>query len=158
MCSLLRKHTGITKIFECSINELSSDDLGTDFDLVTMQWNVLGHISEHNSLFQICREVLKSNGRLIFDVNNPLNVKQYGVASIVRNSFYFNFYPRKKRKFFPLKMGMSETQVSYSPTSYYVKTLHRFGFEEIKAKFFDYDTGKVAHRYTGQVLFDAVKS
>lgn len=157
MCSLLRKHRGIERVIESSINRITSGDLGADFDLVTMQWNVLGHISDHISLLELCRDVLKSNGRLVFDVNNPLNAKQYGVKSVINNYIYFNIYPRKEKKTFTFNLGRHKTQVSYSPASYYVRILQQFGFQEIECSYFDYETGKPAGCYSGQILFDAVK-
>jgi len=123
-----------------------------------MLWNVPGHIRDHNSLFRLCYEVLKPGGHLIFDVNNPHNLKAYGLQSVIRNLFYFYLYPRKKRKVFEINLANLMTNVAYSPVSYYKESLKAVGFHEIKVKFFHYGTGETVGRYGGQILIDAIKA
>lgn len=157
MCFLLRQNSRIEAVIESDINSLEPNSFESDFDLVTMLWNVPGHIRDLNSLFQFCYKVLKPGGRLIFDVNNPLNFTSYGISSGVRNFFYFYIYPRNQRRVFEITLVGLKTKVAYSPVSHYKKSLEVLGFDKIQVKYFDYDTGKRVGRFEGQILIDAIK-
>jgi SAM-dependent methyltransferase len=157
MCKILRENKYIEKVVESSVESLDSHTFNKKFDLVTMQWNVLGHLPTHNSIFRFFNTVLKPGGALIFDVNNPLNFRSYGFRSVLENVMFFYVYPREKRKLFLLSHANYHTQVSFSPVSYYLKLLKHFGFVDTKLKYFDYDDGLPAGPFTGQITFDSIK-
>lgn len=157
MCQILRSIDGINHVIESSVGALNSHNFDNSFDLIIMQWNVLGHVDDHVPLVMFCYKALKPGGQLIFDVNNPLNIKHYGFYSFIKNILYFFIYPRRKRKYFPWKFANLETDVSFSPSSYYVDLLRTVGFTKITLTYFDYFTGEIAGPFTGQATFDTFK-
>jgi 2-polyprenyl-3-methyl-5-hydroxy-6-metoxy-1,4-benzoquinol methylase len=74
---------GITTLC-MNIGELNQPDT---YDLITCLWNVFGHIpsyEERLSALTAMREALKSEGRLIIDVNNRHNF-EYGSKNVIKN-------------------------------------------------------------------------
>jgi len=157
MCNILQKNEFLENVLEGRAEEIDIGALEGKFDLVTLQWNVLGHVESHLELLTVCHKLLKSGGYLIFDVNNPFNIKQYGVFSFIRNFIYFYLYPRNTRRFMPLELNGVSTNVSFSCHRYYVKILELLGFVDIRSTYFDYGTGDLVGRFSGQVTFDALK-
>ncbi len=158
MCKILRRNKHFEEVIESTVESLDPYTFNELFDLITMQWNVLGHVNDHETIFRFCNMVLKPGGTLIFDVNNPLNIRSYGLTSVIENAVFFYFYPREKRKVYLLKHSNFRTKVSFSPVSYYLKLLKNSGFTDIKLNYFDYDDGLPAGPLTGQITFDSVKS
>ena len=158
MCTKLRQNRRIAKVFQSNVSNLNMNGLADTFDLVTMLWNVPGHVNNHLTLFNLCHKMLKSGGRLIFDVNNPFNLKSYGVKSFWSNFSYFYIHPREKRRDFNLTFEGQTTVVHFSLDQHYLKLLKNLGFKDIELKYFDYETGELVGRFMGQILIDAVKA
>ena len=85
MAKLCEKITGRT-VHNCEVQTLHKLDL-PEFDVVTALWNVFGHImparSRKEALLSI-RNILRQNGKLIFDVNNRHNARAYGRMEVAR--------------------------------------------------------------------------
>ena len=157
MCTRLRSNREIEKVIECDAANLKITDFDEHFDAITMQWNVLGHIQDPSKLLNLLFKILNLGGCLIFDVNNPLNVRYYGINSLISNLIHFNLYPRYKRRAFQLSMGELTTPVSFSPPSFYRSLLKDCGFTKVEFSYLDYETGNPASFLTGQILITAFK-
>jgi SAM-dependent methyltransferase len=157
MCKILRTNKKIQCVIESNSEKLRVSDFDRNYDLITMQWNVLGHVKTPVTLLKLFYEILDSKGILIFDVNNPLNFRHYGLKSFCSNYFYFFFYPREKRRVFDWTIGELQTPVSFSPTRVYVKWLRSVGFKNVKVTYIDYKTGEKSRPLTGQILIEASK-
>jgi SAM-dependent methyltransferase len=158
MCRTLRRNRKIQRVIESDSEELRVADFADNYDLITMQWNVMGHVKNPVLLLRLLYEVLDSSGLLIFDVNNPLNVSQYGIKSFLSNYAYFFLFPREKRRTFNWTLGELSTSVSFSPTRVYIKWLKSVGFKDIKVRYFDYETGDSVAPFAGQILIEARKN
>ena len=158
MCRTLRRNRRIQRVIESDSEELRVDDFADSYDLITMQWNVMGHVKNPVLLLRLLYEVLNSPGHLIFDVNNPLNIRQYGIKSFLSNYAYFFLFPREKRRTFNWTLDELRTSVSFSPTRVYIKWLKSVGFKEIKVRYFDYETGRGVALFAGQILIEARKN
>lgn len=128
---------------------------------VTLLWNVLGHVpkTRRMTLLHNCRNSLTQDGVLIFDVNNSLNVRQYGLRNVIRNGFR-------------ILVKSNEYTGDYlisSPDHSNVRTIsHIFHVNEIKnmldasgfdhrIKYIDYQTGNVTTPLQGQMFIVARK-
>ena len=158
MCKSIRKNKRIKHVIESDLERIMFNDFEDKFDLITMQWNVLGHVQDLISLFKLCFEILNHGGTLIFDVNNPLNIRHYGIRSFVLNWLFFYVYPRRQRRVFNWELDNLSTPVSFSPAGFYTKLLSVAGFIDIKITYLDYDTGSYARSTSGQILIEASKN
>lgn len=58
------------------------------FDVITMLWNVLGHVPDHESRITALvrmKRYLSKKGLLLFDLNNRYNVRAYGKQIVLKN-------------------------------------------------------------------------
>ena len=53
MANILRAEPRISKVIQADFSLLDYDDFKVDYDLVLMQWNVLGHISNVPNAFNL---------------------------------------------------------------------------------------------------------
>lgn len=158
MCKLIRKNKKIKYVIESDLKRLKLNDFEDKFDLITMQWNVLGHVQDPIPLVKLCFEILNHGGTLIFDVNNPLNLRHYGIRQFLLNWLFFSVYPRRQRRIFNLELDNLSTPVNFSPASFYTKLLSEAGFIDTKITYLDYDTGSYARSTSGQILIEASKT
>jgi SAM-dependent methyltransferase len=158
MCEILRRVSRFENVLEMRAEDLGEVHNESAFDLVTMQWNVMGHIDNHLSLLNFCFNSLNIGGRLIFDVNNPINLRQYGVKSVMSNLFYFFLYPRRKRRLIRWQISNMSTEVGFSPPSYYVKLLKSAGFGQVNKIYLDYEDGSSTNKFFGQIVIEGIKT
>lgn len=128
---------------------------------VTLLWNVLGHVPRtyRMSLLRNCRDSLVQDGVLLFDVNNSLNMRQYGLRNVIRNGFH-------------ILINSNEYTGDYlisSPDRSDIRTIsHIFHVTEIKSmldasgfdyriKYINYQTGDMTTLLQGQMFIVARK-
>jgi hypothetical protein len=118
---------------------------------------MLKNLKSPDLLLKFLFETLAPRGYLIFDVNNPLNIRNYGIKSVISNWIFFYLYPRQKRKEYHWSLDGIRTSVCFSPTKYYTEILKSIGFKDIKVTFLDYNSGAPAFFATGQAVIEAFK-
>ena len=130
-------------------------------EMVTVLWNVLGHVamSDRRTLLRNCYDCLIPNGILIMDVNNIMNIKQYGLCNVLKNMF--NIAIRSK--------GHAGDYIIHSPHDTKISTVsHIFHIDEVTRlmkdlgfkyiiKYIDYDNGMKTNILQGQILVMAKK-
>ena len=154
MCAILSRTIPKSRIFEADISRLSY--VTETFDSITALWNVFGHIEFIDNTFAEIKERLNHGGTFIFDVNNALNVHEYGIISTMRN--FWKFYCRKEKLTFSLSREDVCTNVYFRPLRWYKSELKRAGFSVIRVKFINYSTGLKTSRFRGQFYFECITS
>ena len=150
MCSILSKSFPAARILEKDISELG--EIPETFDTITALWNVLGHIELIEPIIYDIHERLSPCGVFIFDVNNPLNVSEYGILPSIRN--WWKIHIRHELLAFNVKQGSTETDVYFRPVKSYKTIIKRAGFSKVRIKFINYSSGKQTHRFRGQIYFE----
>lgn len=153
MCKLLRTNTAITRVYETDI--VKFDVELSAYNYVTALWNVFGHIEEIDIAFNKAYKSLVDGGIFIFDVNNPINIGEYGIYSVAKNLFSFILGLTEKR--FKLVKGNSETWVYFRPHWFYRKILKKAGFNDLSFLYLNYETGKKTTTFNGQTLAVCIK-
>lgn len=126
--------------FRCSqVSDLNQTE---KYDLVTILWNVLGHIpsfAEREKLLRDCSLHLTKKGKIILDVNNRHNVAAYGKKNAFRNIV---------RSAITDNSGWNELKYGNSKHMVYVHDLQELktlvkasGLKISKIEFVHYDTG-----------------
>ena len=157
MAALLRKSSRITKVIHHDFCSLDSRDFGIRYDVILMQWNVLGHLANISKAFKLASQTVKVGGHFIFDCNNPLNYKHYGIFNMARNLLKLNLPLSKGSLKFKIAHGNSITETRFYSVGHISKLLEFNGFKVNKIVYLDYITGTVESRYRGQAFIDAVK-
>ena len=88
MSNLLSRYFDKDRILRIDVLKISN--LPKQFDMVTALWNVFGHIQEVERIFAQVKNRLSQDGVFIFDVNNPFNIAEYGLISVMRNWWIIN--------------------------------------------------------------------
>jgi SAM-dependent methyltransferase len=153
MCNQLRTNKAIAHVCESDIVRFNVEP--SAYNYVTALWNVFGHVEEIDAAFKKAYESLARGGIFIFDVNNPLNIGEYGIYSVIKNFFSFVFGVSEKK--FKLVKGESETWVYFRPYWYYRKILKNAGFNDLSFLYLNYETGKMTTSINGQILITCVK-
>lgn len=95
------KHIKKTK--ELSIKNCSIVDVKTEskFGVVTCLWNVLGHLESisdmKDTIQNVDKNLLQTNGLFILDVNNKYNALSYGFTRTIKNIFLDIIFPKKNQ-------------------------------------------------------------
>lgn len=153
MCNLLRTNTAIAHVYETDI--VKFDVQPSTYTYVTALWNVFGHVKEIEIAIQKAYETLAPGGTFIFDINNPLNISEYGIYSVTRNFLSFIIGVTEKR--FRLIKGGGETWVYFRSNWHYRKILQNAGFNSLSFLYLNYETGKKTTPFNGQILIICVK-
>ena len=157
MANILRAQPRISKVIQADFSLLEYDDFKVNYDLVLMQWNVLGHISNVPNAFKLAYKLVGKGGHFVFDFNNPLNIKHYGFRNVFINFLKMNFSPSKRFLKFKIDHDGAETETHFYKVSYIVKLLEQSGFRIAEIKYFDYASGEIQGPYKGQIYVDAIK-
>jgi len=157
MVALLRKSSRITSVIHRDFCSLDSRDFGIRYDVILMQWNVLGHLTNISEAFKLVSQTVKVGGHFIFDFNNPLNYKHYGILNMLRNLLKLNLPLSKSSLKFKISHGNSFTETSFYSVSHISKLLEFYGFKIDEIVYLNYITGTVESRYRGQAFIDAIK-
>jgi SAM-dependent methyltransferase len=83
----IKKNLPFANIFHGTLGEFRNSvrSKGHKFELISCLWNVVGHTSDPKSFFLDLADLLSNEGTLVLDVNNRLNVSQYGFKNVARN-------------------------------------------------------------------------
>jgi len=157
MVALLRKSSRITRVIHRDFCSLDSRDFSIRYDVILMQWNVLGHLTNISEAFSLASQTVKVGGHFIFDFNNPLNYKHYGMSSMLRNLLKLNLPLSKGSLKFKISHGNSFTETNFYSVRHISKLLEFNGFKLNKIVYLDYITGTFESRYRGQAFIDAIK-
>jgi predicted TPR repeat methyltransferase len=127
------------------------------YDVATALWNVFGHIVNARMALQSILNLLNNGGCLMFDVNNLLNVRQYGIQRTIRNWGWEKLNFRKGYLRHNLHVAGVSTSVYFRSPQKYKKMLTKAGFCDIEIVFFDYNSGNIANKYSGQCFIKAYR-
>ena len=137
------------QIFRQSAENLS---LKQEFDVVTMLWNVIGHVDNLEACFAAIRDCLRPSGLLYFDANSALNIRRFGIRNVSRNLRH-----RRSVKF-PWPDADSESEVEIFRQSFLRSALKATGFQT-RFLFMDYENGQlVRNQFQGSVIVMARRS
>lgn len=150
MSDLLSRYFDNDRILRIDVLKISN--LPKQFDMITALWNVFGHIQEVERIFAQIKNNLSQEGVFIFDVNNPFNVAEYGLISVIRNWWIINV--QKKILFFSFVRGAIDTPVYFRSLSSYRDMLRRAGFTTIKVSYVNYSTGRRTIQFCGQLFVE----
>jgi SAM-dependent methyltransferase len=157
MVALLKKSREIELVIQSDFCTLDHKKFENPYDLVLMQWNVIGHLSNISDAFKLVSQTVKVGGHFIFDFNNPLNYKQYGFLNALRNSLKFLFSNSEGNLKFKISHEDSYTETYFYKISYIYKLLDKNGFRLNKLVYLNYTTGEAENRFGGQVFIDAIR-
>lgn len=124
------------------------------YDAIFALWNVIGHIENIDQFFNKSKNLLKDQGYLVLDLNNSLNIKQYGITNFLKNIIKI-FFRNIISQTYPLKYKNVETRVRIISPFEIKKIFKNYGFKIIKSSFIDYDSGKKANIFSGQLFIIA---
>ena len=82
-------HQHLSQEFHCFHGVLDDYNPGRRYDLVTVLWNVLGHIIEREKRLKFLKRIhalLSDTGICVLDVNNRHNWRHYGLWNIAFNA------------------------------------------------------------------------
>ncbi len=150
MAEFLTKYFRTSRILRSDVYEIA--ELSKKFDTVTALWNVFGHIHDIEQVLIQIKEKLTNDGIFIFDVNNPYNIAEYGIISVVRNWLILGL--RKKSLAFNLVRGVINTEVYFRSLNNYRIMLERAGFTKVSVSFVNYSSGKKTNLFGGQYYFE----
>ena len=127
------------------------------FTHVSSLWNVLGHVKNKNLFIKKVKSVLKVNGFFIFDVNNRLNINNYGFFSFLINLLK-NILFLKNAGYFKLEVHNKKTKVYIFTAKEIQSLLEENGFKVEVIKYVDYSSGKIQpYQFFGQIFVIAKK-
>lgn len=152
MCTILSNTIPISRIFQRDVSFLPN--IPETFDLVTALWNVFGHIESIGSSISDVKRKLNNGGVFIFDVNNPINVSEYGIISSMRN--WWKIHILREQLIFVLEFRGTRTDVYFRSLNYYKSELERAGFSKIQVKYINYSSGALTNRFRGQLYFECM--
>ena len=157
MVALLRKLPEIKLVIQGDFCTLDRKDFGNLYDVVLMQWNVIGHLSNLNEAIKLTSRMLKVGGHFIFDFNNPLNFKQYGILNSFRNSLNLFLASPKGSLRFKISHENSFTETNFYRVSYIFKLLEKNSLRINRIVYLNYTNGAVENSFGGQVFVDAIR-
>ena len=155
-CSNLK----VSKVYKCSAEDLNKVNINTKFELITCLWNVLGEISKEymSTAINNMASLLSPTGKLVIDVSNRYNIKQYGIKEVTKNVLtdIIPLLPRRGK--FNYTINQNETEVHLCSYFFSPNQLEPM-FKKVRLtihtkKFFDYQTGQEVHSpFEGHLLY-----
>lgn len=135
------------------------DISGEPRDLVTMLWNVIGHVPEESRLqfLKDIRRKIKKDGLLFLDVNNYYYYR-YGrlrvVYRVIKDKILSPHSFESGDLFFRMKLGGREIECTghiFRPLEIF-NLLKKSGFSIEKVNYIDYQSGRSSSRFwSGQI-------
>ena len=157
MAKRLKRNSRISEVFEVDFCQISPETFKESFDVVLLQWNVIGHLADISQAFSLISKVTESGSTLIFDFNNPYNARQYSKRNVFQNLLYFALHPNRNELIFTISHKGNVTGTKFFRPSFVRKLLRQKGFEIVCLNHTDYTTGKRASILTGQSYIEAVR-
>lgn len=156
MCRKAERN-GIPKCFNENIANVSKNTKNMfcgKFGTVICLWNVLGHIiqlRDREMAVKNMADFLGNDGLLFIDVNNRLNMNNYGLFSFLLNCFSWIF--KREKGVFELPIDDSTVEVYLSTEREIKDLLEKNGFYIERLIFINYNNGKVEDSWArGQIL------
>lgn len=150
------RQNGISNVFHENIASPSRgmmNQFQERFGTVLCLWNVLGHIirlEDREKAIGNMSKLLTAGGMLFVDVNNRLNVGQYGILRSLRNGLAGIF--QKEKGIFTLPINNSITRVYLSTKGEFVNLLEKNGFHVEQLVYVNYRNGKIEKSSLGGQL------
>jgi hypothetical protein len=157
MAKGLKQNSRISEVFEEDFCQISPEDFKNTFDIVLLQWNVIGHLANLSKAIDLISKVTESGSTVILDFNNPCNMRQYGFKNVIRNLIYFAKRPNKNELSFTISHKGNTTDTKFFRPGYVRNLLRMNGFDLETLNYIDYTTGKPASILTGQIYIEAVR-
>lgn len=153
----MANQNGIQTVLHEDITALS-DKTRTQFQgrfaTIFCLWNVLGHIIRLEDRKRAMRNIvtlLADDGLLFVDVNNRLNICQYGLFRSLRNAVIGIF--QKEKGLFVLPINDSVTQVYLSSKKEFISLLKGSGLQLECLVYVNYQSGEIEKKsWCGQLL------
>ena len=142
----LTREVLITEPFETA----DFTDFGT-FDAITLTWNVLGHVYDPIEVLKKARALVNPGGKIALDVNNFLNISEYGFFAVSKNLLG----GAKTYRTFRISKPGAGNQIDVRLFSKKVvkQLLSSSGFEDSHIRFVNYSSGKaVRSQFRGQIF------
>ncbi len=140
-------HPGIAVIR----STLSSAKISRQFDLVSMLWNVIGHLDSLDDSLRKIHGMLADDGVIFLDANSPFNFRRFGLLAVFKN------LARKVPIQFSWPEKNSPGRVNFFGRRVLRNKLKLAGFVP-KFQYIDYDSGLPASsEYTGSIVCTARK-
>lgn len=125
------------------------------FDLITCLWNVLGHVGNKEDRLNALKNMsilLSKNGKLILDVNNRYNSKNYTSKGVFGNRLK-DLLRIKNSGYYQLGEGENSTSVYIHKPFEIDRQAEKSGLKLIKKLYVNYSTGELEPDYHGGQLF-----
>ena len=148
MFQILNRNSRVQRKLFISIEDFM--DTSVKFNLITSLWNVFGHIYDIEIPLNVIKKQLNTDGKFIFDVNNPYNVKNYGYLAVLKNSI--KIFLKMEPLTYNLNTGQNITSVFFRSPKTYKNLLRKAGFTKIEIRYIDYDNGTFGNILSGQLL------
>jgi len=133
-----------------------------EFEVALCLWNVLGHISSAPARRLALKYIYKNlapRGKLIIDVNNRYNIKNYGFKNVARNFLLDKL--NLSSGDFDLKLTDDHsiiTKVHIFTKDEIINLIKKTGFQITKIHYFNYESGnKEKNSWLGQIAVIATK-
>ena len=137
------------EVFNGSVEDYKAS--GEIYNSAICLWNVISHVQDPLDFLNSINKSLDQNGVFIFDFNNRLNIKEYGLYNVVRN--WLRSFINKDAGRFSLKKDGIETSVYIFQLAEIKKLLYQTGFVIEKTFFVNYGTGFIEKtQFSGQIL------
>jgi 2-polyprenyl-3-methyl-5-hydroxy-6-metoxy-1,4-benzoquinol methylase len=151
------KENGMEEVLHEDIASISLEVMSRyrgRFGTVLCLWNVLGHVvrlADRERAIRNMAELLHDGGLLFIDVNNRLNISQYGIARVLKNLAFGPF--QRERGTFRLPVGDSISRVYLATKREFSELLNRNGFVVENMIYVNYQKGTLENSWTkGQIL------
>ena len=157
MAEQCRAHAGV-EVWPVAAEDLPAG--GSEFDLVTCLWNVLGAVKSTGRRTQALRRMaasLSAEGRIVLDVHNRYNAATAGVGRVLARVARDIVRPSESNGSVAFTWRVGGQQIAadgYLFTEREMRQLFRdAGLVVVGQTFVDYDTGALRGPWTGQMLF-----
>ena len=137
--------------------------IGEKFDVITLQWNVLGHVESFEqrvNLLKECKKCLRPGGQIFLDVNNRHN-SRYGNLRVLMRWGLDCIHPNYKRGDTMISANINNKSVQgfgHLFTLAELKdTIKKSGLKVTSLSFIDYDHGLIKKYFFQGQIFCAIE-
>ena len=156
MFNICKKNKFNSKYFSFYNKSIENYNSIKKYDLILALWSVFVH-SENPILFlENSKKCLSNEGEIILDVNNRFNIKNYGIFNFFKN-LLSSLLKLPNNRFFKIKSKNTSTKVQLFNTQEMKNLLKSTKLLNFRFQYFNYNNGKVANRFTGQMFIRASK-
>lgn len=146
------------------LRKIKLGGMNTDFDCITLQWNVLGHVDTYEKRLELLRDcvnVLSANGKICLDINHRHNYT-YGPIKVLFRIMLDWFCPKFKRGDVVIEKIVDGIAVKAKGHLFTMKEVESLAFScglsVKKRSFIDYSTGETCkYFFQGQLFYVLVR-